>query len=83
MAHDAQVEGKPGGRLEETELIRGIVVDKEISHPQMPKQIKVCVCMCVCQSRVCVCVCACVDGLVDGWMDGPTQPEPPGRSPTN
>ena len=35
------MEGKPGGRLEETELIQGIVVDKEISHPQMPKQIKV------------------------------------------
>jgi T-complex protein 1 subunit epsilon len=30
-----KVEGKPGGRLEETELIHGIVVDKEISHPQV------------------------------------------------
>lgn len=35
----AQVEGKPGGRLEETELIKGIVIDKEFSHPQMPKEI--------------------------------------------
>lgn len=35
-----QVEGKPGGRLEETELIKGIVIDKEFSHPQMPKEIK-------------------------------------------
>lgn len=26
--------------MQETELIRGIVVDKEISHPQMPKTIK-------------------------------------------
>lgn len=26
--------------VQETELIRGIVVDKEISHPQMPKTIK-------------------------------------------
>lgn len=35
-----KVEGKPGGRLEDTELIKGIVIDKEISHPQMPKVIK-------------------------------------------
>lgn len=34
-----KVEGKPGGRLEETELIKGIVIDKEFSHPQMPKEI--------------------------------------------
>ena len=26
--------------IQETELIKGIVVDKEISHPQMPKTIK-------------------------------------------
>lgn len=35
-----KMEGKPGGRLEETELIHGIVIDKEFSHPQMPKEIK-------------------------------------------
>lgn len=35
-----KMEGKPGGRLEETELIKGIVIDKEFSHPQMPKDIK-------------------------------------------
>lgn len=35
-----KVEGKPGGRLEETELIHGIVIDKEFSHPQMPKELK-------------------------------------------
>ena len=29
-----KMEGKPGGRLEETELVRGIVIDKEFSHPQ-------------------------------------------------
>ncbi len=34
-----KMEGKPGGRLEETELIHGIVIDKEFSHPQMPKEI--------------------------------------------
>lgn len=35
-----KVEGKPGGTLEETELIEGIVVDKDFSHPQMPKVVK-------------------------------------------
>jgi len=35
-----KMEGKAGGRLEETELIRGIVIDKEMSHPQMPKEIQ-------------------------------------------
>lgn len=34
-----KVEGKVGGKLEDTELVRGIVVDKDMSHPQMPKQI--------------------------------------------
>jgi len=32
-----KVEGKVGGKLEDTELVRGIVVDKDFSHPQMPK----------------------------------------------
>lgn len=35
-----KVEGKVGGRLEDTELVYGIVVDKDMSHPQMPKEIK-------------------------------------------
>ena len=35
-----KMEGKPGGSLEDTELIHGIVVDKEFSHPQMPKDVK-------------------------------------------
>lgn len=35
-----KMEGKAGGRLEETELIKGIVIDKEFSHPQMTKTIK-------------------------------------------
>lgn len=34
------MEGKLGGQLEETELINGIVVDKDMSHPQMPKRIE-------------------------------------------
>ena len=31
-----KVEGKVGGKLEDTELVAGIVVDKDMSHPQMP-----------------------------------------------
>ncbi len=44
-----KMEGKVGGRLEETELIHGIVIDKEMSHPQMPKEIidaKMCILTC-------------------------------------
>jgi len=44
-----KVEGKPGGTLEETELIEGIVVDKDFSHPQMPKRVedaKMCILTC-------------------------------------
>lgn len=32
-----KVEGKAGGRLEDTVLVKGVVVDKDFSHPQMPK----------------------------------------------
>lgn len=35
-----KVEGKVGARLEDTTLVRGIVLDKEISHPQMAKDLK-------------------------------------------
>eukprot|EP00448_Togula_jolla_P007501 CAMPEP_0170607320 /NCGR_PEP_ID=MMETSP0224-20130122/20989_1 /TAXON_ID=285029 /ORGANISM="Togula jolla, Strain CCCM 725" /LENGTH=546 /DNA_ID=CAMNT_0010932473 /DNA_START=30 /DNA_END=1670 /DNA_ORIENTATION=- len=35
-----KVEGKVGGKLEDTCLIRGIIVDKDFSHPQMPKVVK-------------------------------------------
>lgn len=35
-----KVEGKVGGKLEDTTLIYGIVVDKDFSHPQMPKIVK-------------------------------------------
>ncbi|OMJ91610.1 hypothetical protein SteCoe_5753 [Stentor coeruleus] len=35
-----KVEGKPGGSLEDTCLIRGIVIDKDMSHPQMAKVVK-------------------------------------------
>jgi len=35
-----KVEGKIGGQLDESQLIKGIVVDKDFSHPQMPKVVK-------------------------------------------
>jgi T-complex protein 1 subunit epsilon len=35
-----KVEGKVGGSIEDTSLVYGIVVDKDMSHPQMPKNIK-------------------------------------------
>jgi T-complex protein 1 subunit epsilon len=35
-----RVEGKTGGSIQEAELVNGIVIDKEISHPQMDKVIK-------------------------------------------
>merc|ERR1719326_1103380 len=35
-----KVEGKVGGKLEDTTLINGIIVDKDFSHPQMPKVVK-------------------------------------------
>ncbi len=34
-----KLEGRVGGRLEDTQLIDGIVLDKDFSHPQMPKQV--------------------------------------------
>ena len=35
-----KVEGKVGGKLEDTVLVKGVVVDKDFSHPQMPKNVK-------------------------------------------
>eukprot|EP00307_Rebecca_sp_RCC1486_P000465 CAMPEP_0119412176 /NCGR_PEP_ID=MMETSP1335-20130426/4702_1 /TAXON_ID=259385 /ORGANISM="Chrysoculter rhomboideus, Strain RCC1486" /LENGTH=523 /DNA_ID=CAMNT_0007436895 /DNA_START=115 /DNA_END=1686 /DNA_ORIENTATION=- len=35
-----KMDGKVGGKLEDTMLVRGIVLDKEISHQQMAKDIK-------------------------------------------
>jgi T-complex protein 1 subunit epsilon len=34
-----KVDGKVGGRLEDTMLVNGIVLDKDFSHPQMPKEL--------------------------------------------
>lgn len=35
-----KLEGRVGGKLEDTSLIKGIVVDKDLAHPQMPKTLK-------------------------------------------
>jgi T-complex protein 1 subunit epsilon len=35
-----KVEGKVGGSLEDTTLVKGVIVDKDMSHPQMPRGVK-------------------------------------------
>lgn len=35
-----RVQTKTGGKLEDTCLINGLVLDKGFSHPQMPKELK-------------------------------------------
>jgi T-complex protein 1 subunit epsilon len=35
-----KVDGKVGGKLEDTILVKGVVIDKTLSHPQMPTVIK-------------------------------------------
>ena len=32
-----KVTGKVGGKLDDTMLVKGVLVDKDMSHPQMPK----------------------------------------------
>merc|ERR1719353_685411 len=44
-----KMDGKVGGRLEDTCLVRGIVVDKDMAHPQMVKDIK--------DAKLCVLTC--------------------------
>ena len=34
-----KVEAKVGGRMEDSQLVKGVIVDKDMSHPQMPKVI--------------------------------------------
>jgi T-complex protein 1 subunit epsilon len=44
-----QLEGKTGGKLEDTALVRGIVLDKDWSHPQMAKEVR--------DARMCILTC--------------------------
>ncbi|KAL3944862.1 MAG: hypothetical protein SGBAC_001064 [Bacillariaceae sp.] len=44
-----RMEGKTGGSLKDTQLVNGLVLDKEFSHPQMPTEIadaKLCILTC-------------------------------------
>lgn len=34
-----QVDGKVGGKLEDTRLVQGLILDKDFSHPQMPREL--------------------------------------------
>ncbi len=35
-----KVDGKMGGALEDTILVKGVIVDKDFSHPQMPSEVR-------------------------------------------
>ncbi|PKI84667.1 T-complex protein 1 subunit epsilon [Malassezia vespertilionis] len=35
-----KVDGKVGGSLEDSALVKGVVIDKDMSHPQMPREIR-------------------------------------------
>lgn len=35
-----KLDGKVGGKLEDTALVNGIVIDKDFSHPQMPSKVE-------------------------------------------
>ena len=35
-----KVDGKVGGSLEDTTLIKGVLLDKDMSHPQMPRRVE-------------------------------------------
>jgi len=37
---DIQIQKKQGGSIEDTQLIKGIILDKEVVHPDMPKRIE-------------------------------------------
>ncbi|CRJ90932.1 hypothetical protein BN1723_008496 [Verticillium longisporum] len=35
-----KVDGKVGGALEDSVLVKGVIIDKDFSHPQMPSEVK-------------------------------------------
>ena len=35
-----KMEAKVGGRMEDSMLVKGVIVDKDFSHPQMPKELR-------------------------------------------
>ncbi len=44
-----KINTKTGGSLEDTKLVNGILIDKDMSHPQMPKSIK--------DAKICILTC--------------------------
>lgn len=36
-----KIQTKEGGQLDDTMLVKGVIVDKDMSHPQMPKVLSV------------------------------------------
>ncbi|KTW25742.1 T-complex protein 1 subunit epsilon [Pneumocystis carinii B80] len=45
-----KIDGKVGGALEDTMLVKGVVIDKDMSHPQMPR--------CVSDAKIAILTCA-------------------------
>ena len=37
-----KMEKKVGGSIEDSSLIKGVLLDKDFSHPQMPKEVRDC-----------------------------------------
>ncbi len=37
---DIKIEKKQGGSIDDTELVKGVVIDKEVVHPAMPKKVE-------------------------------------------
>ncbi|KNC77932.1 T-complex protein 1 subunit epsilon [Sphaeroforma arctica JP610] len=35
-----KLDGKTSGKMEDTQLVHGVVIDKDFSHPQMPKEVR-------------------------------------------
>ncbi|EEB08181.2 chaperonin-containing T-complex epsilon subunit Cct5 [Schizosaccharomyces japonicus yFS275] len=35
-----KVDGKVGGSVDDTVLVKGVIIDKDMSHPQMPREVK-------------------------------------------
>ena len=35
-----KVDGKVGGSLEDSILVKGVIIDKDMSHPQMPREVR-------------------------------------------
>ena len=43
----ARVEKVPGGSIEDSHVLRGVMLNKDVVHPKMRRCVCVCVCVCV------------------------------------